>query len=327
MYQLSQTHSQALQMQTQTLQTLQEQQAQLLAAILPLLPLLQAVPLHIDSACNNIKEALLASTHTHAPRNPSIPDPATGPSRKRSHSTLNSDGLIPESMPPKKRTRLNNNSDALSRNASLSIQFPDQDSQLSKHNSYLAPRGYQINQTTVQQIPRAYSNIQRPSLLCSSPITHRNRSSLAPDPNIHTSRRPLKDILLSVQHPDYPHPRHSPSRMQCSPSRARAHAQKPFNTPFITSSIKTESSSTTTLMSSRTTIDLSRSSLPPANSLSKSAALPQSHDSSASVKIDTNTQNSGHILTSTIPSTVKPMSLRDRTVPLVIFFFLVGFRA
>lgn len=40
------------------MQTILEQQGTILAALMPLLPLLQAVPLHIESACNNVKDAL-----------------------------------------------------------------------------------------------------------------------------------------------------------------------------------------------------------------------------------------------------------------------------
>ena len=46
------------QTQSQALQTLQDQQGQILAAVLPLLPLLQAVPLHVENARNNVRKAL-----------------------------------------------------------------------------------------------------------------------------------------------------------------------------------------------------------------------------------------------------------------------------
>ncbi|THH27789.1 hypothetical protein EUX98_g6389 [Antrodiella citrinella] len=73
------------QTQTQALQTLQNQQGQLLAALTPVLPLLQAIPLHIDNAKHDVKDAIaqsqrassadlqtfLSETTTHLRRNPS----------------------------------------------------------------------------------------------------------------------------------------------------------------------------------------------------------------------------------------------------------------
>lgn len=48
------------QTQSQSLQTIQDQQAQILTLLLPLLPLLQAVPLHVDCAKNDLKETIRA---------------------------------------------------------------------------------------------------------------------------------------------------------------------------------------------------------------------------------------------------------------------------
>lgn len=62
--QLNQTQSQAL-------QNIQDQQSQILTALLPLLPLLQAVPLHIDCAKNDLKETLRAHLQESPPNNPS----------------------------------------------------------------------------------------------------------------------------------------------------------------------------------------------------------------------------------------------------------------
>ncbi|KAI0369180.1 hypothetical protein BV20DRAFT_416286 [Pilatotrama ljubarskyi] len=46
------------QTQSQALQTIQDQQGQLLAALTPILPLIQAVPLHIESARDRVKDAV-----------------------------------------------------------------------------------------------------------------------------------------------------------------------------------------------------------------------------------------------------------------------------
>ncbi|KAF8074718.1 hypothetical protein FPV67DRAFT_1474705 [Lyophyllum atratum] len=60
----NQTHSQALQLQSQVLHSLQDQHGTVIAALMPLLPLLQAIPLHIESARNNLTDTITKSARS-----------------------------------------------------------------------------------------------------------------------------------------------------------------------------------------------------------------------------------------------------------------------
>lgn len=156
----------------------------MIAALMPLLPLLQAIPLHIESAHNNLKDTIAKSSKTpvHTP-NYLRPAPAISSTRmcreKRTSSTLRSDGLSSPSPRPNKKPR-------------MCVALPRSD-QTPKYVEDAAS----ATQETLSKAGKHPIILDPHIATVSSSLNRQNSNAIAA--NLKTPRRPLADLFVKTE--------------------------------------------------------------------------------------------------------------------------------
>ncbi|KAK0199253.1 hypothetical protein DFS33DRAFT_953626 [Desarmillaria ectypa] len=182
---LYQNNSQTLQSQSQALQTIQDQQGTILSALMPLLPLLQAVPLHIETARNSIKETIVQSRRSELPSEKTSVTRSSSPVR-----------LVPcEQRSPlsgRKRRRVDENTSCIPEDRQHHTLVAATRRSLTTHRSSLSKRRSTLLVPAQQQSSSAMgsSSTALSSLIGMSMRTPYVNATLDPK----TPRRPLAEI-------------------------------------------------------------------------------------------------------------------------------------
>ena len=200
---LHQSQVQTLQIQSQALHTIQDQQGTIITALMPLLPLLQAIPLHIESARNTLKDTITSSlktpvhTTTYLDHGQEISSTRSR-GEKRSSSTLRSDGPPSPSPLPNKRPRIFE--------ASKIADRPSQ--HMEEATSAVEETISQARKRSVAPDPQHEDPPQDPVQLASflplytaTTPSSLNRQSSITTTDLKTPRRPLGELFLQTQVP------------------------------------------------------------------------------------------------------------------------------
>jgi hypothetical protein len=195
---------------------------------MPLLPLLQAIPLHIDSARNRLKDTIVKSSRTSVHTSIDMcPARAVGSNRthgeKRSSSTLRSDGLSSPSPLPNKRPRITERPEG-----------PDQPCNLPGVALTIKRHHPTVPDLQREDLPRGSDRPLSSSLTVSpSSLNRQTGSNITTNPK--TPRRPLTELCLKTQIPTK-----TPSLTRTSTSRSINTTSRPgpplFSSPDPTSS-------------------------------------------------------------------------------------------